>query len=83
MRQLGALNKSLFFSEFDENVDLVVPFDRIGLGQHIKPYFANFNPKSLFQRSSLPPLVIQSILNVILDRKQNVDMKEMLRTSLY
>lgn len=32
MRELGALNKSLFFSEFEENVDLVVPFDTIEIG---------------------------------------------------
>lgn len=83
MKQLGALNKSLFFSEFDENVDLVLPFDQISIGTELKKYFGRFEHDSLFHRSSLPPLVTQSVNNILLDRKQNVDMKEMLRSSLY
>lgn len=36
MKELGALNKCLFFSEFEENVDLVVPFDTIEIGKHLE-----------------------------------------------
>ena len=83
MKHLGALNKSLFFSELKENVDLVIPFDEISIGKQLKKYFGKFNADSLFYKSSLPPLVIQTINNIVLDRKQQVDMKEILRTSLY
>ena len=48
MQQLGALNKSLFFSEFEENVDLVVPFDEISIGKEMKKYFGNYKRESLF-----------------------------------
>lgn len=57
MKQLGALNKSLFFSEFDENVDLVLPFDEISIGSELKKYYGKFNPDSLFHRSSLSPMI--------------------------
>lgn len=83
MRELGALNKSLFFSEFEENVDLVVPFDTVAIGEHVKKYFGRYKADSLFHKSSLPPLLLQSINNVILDRSQNTDMKEVLRSCLY
>lgn len=83
MRELGALNKCLFFSEFEENVDLVVPFDTIAFGKDVKHYFGNFNAESLFHESSLPPMVIQALNNVILDRRLKTDMKEVLRSCLY
>lgn len=48
MRELGALNKCLFFSEFEENVDLVVPFDTVDIGKGVKKYFGKYNSSSLF-----------------------------------
>jgi len=62
---------------------LVIPFDTVHFGEHVKKYFGKYNAGSLFHQSSLPTLVQQNVNNMILDRKQNVDMKELLRVCLY
>jgi hypothetical protein len=54
MRQsLMDLNTSLFMSEIQENVEIIVPFDSISIGKKQKEYMGNYNKELLFHQTSL------------------------------
>lgn len=52
-QELINLNQSLFFSETEENIELVIPFDTVDIGKNQKKYMKNFNKDSVFHQSSL------------------------------
>ena len=47
-QQLININQSLFFSESQEYIDLLIPFDKIEFGKHISKYFDGYNKDLLF-----------------------------------
>ena len=69
-------NQSLYLSEALENIELMIPFDKIEIGKSISKYFGQYKEDSVFHQSSIHSLVYQNIYNILQNKTDNVDMVE-------
>ena len=75
-QNLMDLNHSLYLGETLENIELMIPFDKIHIGDAINQYFGQYNPESVFHQSSIHSLVYQNIYNILQNKSDHVDMIE-------
>lgn len=66
MQDLIDLNLSLFMSESQENIELMIPIDILGgkLGKNVKPYLSQ-DIETIFQQSAVEMLIKQNIYGVV------------------
>lgn len=64
-QKLIDLNYSLFLSESLDNIELMIPFDKISLGKHNTDFFGNYKKDLLFHQSGVQSLVQQNIYRVL------------------
>lgn len=57
-----------------EDIELLIPFDKISIGSKVKPYFSGYNKDSAFHSSAIHSLVYQNVYNILQNKKSHVDM---------
>ena len=78
-RELLSINQAMLYSAL-EDIDMVVPFDQIKLGEKTKKYFEPVD--NAFTATGIYSMVYSNILDTLVGDKQ-MDMTEFTKYSLY